>query len=281
MNWLTRHIPGVLFVLIFSVVVQLTIYGLFILNLNRNDVFIVILILIAFGFLATLVIKEISIKCFYKNTTKTSWIETIVEQQSQSLGIGKPQITFSDSAGINAFALGNLTGGGVLVVQQELLRQLTQDEIESVVAHENSHIALRHAMVLTVLQNICFLPVLPFVVTASIVFALIYDIAKFREMFITLQGIFMLLLFPITSFLIASVTRYWEYHADRMAAELVGKDKYIAALRCLQGSFFQHPNLLSTVSLTRSREIKEDWALSHPSLIQRINALRETTCNDG
>lgn len=196
-------------------------------------------------------------------------------RSAQELSISKPAILLSRTAGINAFAIGDLRGKGIIVLQQDIFRQLTQDEIEAVLAHELGHIQLRHAVVLTMLQAICIVAVLPLLLLVSAFIALIYGTRKFRSIFLVLQSLFILVLFPLPAILIAVVTRCWEYDADRVAAGMIGKERYIAALRCLHGSFFQHPNLLGATSLAGARVNKEGWALSHPGLMQRINALRE------
>ncbi|MGD8926630.1 MAG: M48 family metalloprotease, partial [Thioalkalispiraceae bacterium] len=75
----------------------------------------------------------------------------------------------------------------------------------------------------------------------------------------------------------------WEYQADSCAASLVGKQQYLQTLRCLHGSFFQHPNLLNQIgkapikvaTKTQVQPKSQEGGFTHPSLAQRINALQE------
>jgi len=102
----------------------------------------------------------------------------------------------------------------------------------------------------------------------------LFGIRDFRQHFIQVYHLLSILLFPVTTILIALVMRQWEYAVDAQAAQLVGKAKYIAALQCLHGSFFQHPDLLN-LSAGHITGNQDQWALSHPTLKQRIHALRE------
>lgn len=281
MNWLTRHTAIIVLLLITSVFIQLGIFGVYLLGFRFAVVILFALCLPVAGILTTLFIRPACEHYFLAGDSVPVWVDVMLERQAQKLAINKPVIKLSNAAGMNAFAVGDLSGSGVVVLQQEIFRQLTQDEVEAVLAHESSHIAMRHSMVLTLLQGTCALPALPLVLLASLLFSLIYDIGKFRQLLVLFQGFSMTIMFPLTSLLIASFTRFWEYHADSQAAQLVGREKYIAALRCLHGSFFQHPNLLSTASVIHDQTRKEGWALSHPSLMQRINALRSHDMDDG
>lgn len=274
MNWTTKNILLIQPLLVVSVFLQLCLYGVYLLGFTVPEVFVFFCLLLLVGVVFTALINQVCAMIFLPARTMPAWLTVLLEKHCKTLGITKPDVNLSDTPGINAFALGNLTGSGTVILQQEIFSQLTQDEVDAVLAHELSHVAQRHSVVLTFLQGVCMLPLLPIVLLASILFSLIYDTGKFRMIFLTSYNLLTILIFPLASFLVAGITRIWEYHADRMAAGLVGREKYITALRCLHGSFFQHPNLLSISSESRANTTKEGWALSHPSLTQRINILR-------
>jgi heat shock protein HtpX len=258
-----------------AVYTQLLFYGSWLMNFSIEQVTLVYSLMLATGLVATYVARMLGRQIFIVTENLPGWTGMFLGKSAQKLSANTPEILLSRTAGINAFAIGDLSHKGVIVLQQDIFRQLTQDEIEAVLAHELSHIYLHHAAVLTVLQAICIVAVLPLLLLVTAFIALIYGTRKFRSIFLILQNLFILVLFPLPAVMIAAVTRCWEYDADRVAASLVGKDRYIAALRCLHGSFFQHPNLLGATSLTGARIHKEGWALSHPGLMQRINALRD------
>ena len=176
--------------------------------------------------------------------------------------------------GLNAFALQGFSKRGHILLNAAILQQLNQDEIEAVLAHECSHLKRYHAMILTIVQGMILPVTLPIAALASLFYAFIYGLDKFRSAVLTLNHIMTVVLFPLTSIGIALFTRFWEFEADRMAASAIGSEKYINVLTCLHGSFFQHPNLLE-ISVQANAQGRFAWALSHPSLAQRINALME------
>jgi len=274
-GYLARYTLLVFLISLFTVFLQLYIYGAYLWDLSVAQIAVIFCIMLAAGLLTTIFARWLCRLIFFPSSSLPAWVSSFLARQADVLSMITPEILLSRTAGINAFAISDLLHHGILVVQQEIFTQLTQDEIEAVLAHELSHLKLRHAVVLTVLQGMCIVPLLPLILLATALIALIYDTKIYRSIFLTLQSVFILIIFPLPGIFIATITRYWEYSADKMAATIVGKEKYIAALRCLHGSFFQHPNLLSATTLTKTRISKEGWALSHPGLMQRINALRD------
>lgn len=203
-----------------------------------------------------------------------AWMSQTIAQLSHRLGIRQPDLFTLSTEGINAFALGDARIGGMVFFHGQVLSHLTQDEVEAVFAHELTHLDAGHAMLMTFLQGMTAPLLAPAAVCAGLFMSLLFGMQGFRQYFVQVYHLLNILLFPITSLLVAVVMRQWEYTADAQAARLVGKPKYIAALQCLHGSFFQHPDLLN-LSASRSALGKDQWALSHPRLKQRIHALRE------
>lgn len=203
-----------------------------------------------------------------------AWLHRLVSELSNRLGIQKPALHPLSAEGINAFALGDARTGGVVFFHRQMLLQLTQDEVEAVLAHELAHLDAGHTMMMTFLQGMTAPLLAPVAVCASLFISMLFGIRGIRQHFIQIYHMLNVLLFPLTSLLIALVMRQWEYAADAQAARMVGKAKYIAALQCLHGSFFQQPDLLS-LSSSRAFPENDQWALSHPRLKQRIQALRE------
>jgi len=206
--------------------------------------------------------------------TPPEWMRQVVLQLSHGLGIKPPDLYTLASEGINAFALGDARASGAVFFHGHMLAHLTQDEVESVLAHELAHLASGHAMVMTFLQGMTAPLIAPLAAFVGFFMSLLFGIRGFKQHFIQVYHMLSVLLFPVTTLLIALVMRQWEYAADARAARLVGKAKYIAALQCLHGSFFQHPDLLN-LSAGQSASDNDQWALSHPSLKQRMHALRE------
>lgn len=224
--------------------------------------------------LLCLVVLPAFCRVLFPGVTPPPWMIQLVSELSHRLGISQPALYALSTEGINAFALGDARASGVVFFHGQILAHLTQDEVESVLAHELAHLASGHAMLMTFLQCMIAPLIVPLAACAGLFLSLLFGIRSIRQHSIQVYHMLSMLLFPVTSILIALVMRQWEYAADAKAARLVGRDKYIAALQCLHGSFFQHPDLLNP-SAGKSSTDKDQWALSHPSLKQRIHALRE------
>ena len=229
--------------------------------------------LMLFALLCLLMLR-VMCRSLFARAVLPGWMKQLVTQLSHRLGISQPELYALSTEGINAFALGDARTSGVVFFHVQMLTHLTQDEVESVIAHELVHLASGHAMLMTFLQGMTALLLAPLAAGAGFFMSLLFGIRGFRQHFIQVYHMLSVLVFPVTTILIALVMRQWEYAVDAQAARLVGKAKYIAALQCLHGSFFQHPDLLN-LSAGRTSANTDQWALSHPSLKQRIHALRE------
>ena len=214
---------------------------------------------------------------------RIQWLSMMNQQLSIRANIMQPEICILNTAGINAFALDSLFGRGYVLLHGQIISSLTHDEVEAVLAHEISHIAKGHASILTFVQGMTVVFTLPVAFILSVATGIFTGFTHFRRRLIKLNSLILFLSFPLTSLLVMMVTRQWEYEADRHAAEMIGRQQYLQVLRCLHGSFFQHPNLFSRSTWLPDKDtnVLNKWlkrpvsGLSHPSLAQRINALQE------
>lgn len=204
-----------------------------------------------------------------------AWLQPTLRALAKRMQLPEPELHTLNTSGINAFALHGFFDRGHILINNETLTHLHEEEVEAVLAHECSHIAHYHAIVLTVIQGMAFPLTMPISLLLGLLYSVIYGTENFRRVFLTVHQMSTIMLFPLTSMGLALFTRLWEFAADRQAADAVGLEKYIAALKCLHGSFFQHPNLLNLTGEAGGKNAKHGWALSHPSLAQRINALLE------
>lgn len=260
-------------VLIMSLFAHIWIYLTVLLGLSFAWTVAITAGLIFFALLCLLLLR-LFCRTWFVNASPAEWMRQIVLHLSQRLGMSPPELYTLASDGINAFALGDARTSGAVFFHRQMLTHLTQDEVESVLAHELAHLAAGHARLMTFLQGMIAPLIVPMAVCAGFFISLLFGIRGFRQHFIQVYHMLSVLLFPVTTVLIALVMRQWEYKADAQAAKLVGKAKYIAALQCLHGSFFQHSDLLN-LSTAQATPDNDQWALSHPSLKQRIHALRE------
>jgi heat shock protein HtpX len=211
-----------------------------------------------------------------KRVSAPGWLRSITQQLAQRLTIAEPEVHILRTDGLNAFAIDNLTRRGHIMLHQQIISSLTHDEIEAIVAHEMCHIEKGHAGVLTFMQGVMLPISLPLSLLICIVFCLVTGFDQFKPKLLQVNSFLSFALFPFTSVVLLLVSRGWEYEADACASSLVGKNQYLQVLRCLHGSFFQHPNFLATIK-KHGKTKTRDGGITHPSLTQRINALQESS----
>ena len=207
------------------------------------------------------------------------WLINTVSRQAQAAGIGMPEVAIYDSPDINAFATGMLRNDSLVAVSTGLLRGMTRDEAEAVLAHEVSHVANGDMVTLALIQGV----VNTFVFFLSRVVGHIIDRAVFK----TERGhgpaywvttiIAQLVLGILASAIVMWFSRQREYRADAGAAYLEGKQKMISALERLQKSANQPhlPEQLEAFGISggMATGLKRLF-MSHPPLSERIEALR-------
>ena len=208
------------------------------------------------------------------------WLLNAVKRQANAAGIGMPEVAIYDAPDINAFATGMFRNDALVAVSTGLLRGMTRDEAEAVLAHEVSHVANGDMVTLALIQGV----VNTFVFFLSRVIGHIID----RAIFKTERGhgpaywvttiIAQLVLGILASAIVMWFSRHREYRADAGAASLEGKQKMISALERLQKSVNQPhlPEQLEAFGISGGMAAGlKSLFMSHPPLADRIEALRK------
>ncbi len=210
-----------------------------------------------------------------RNATE-QWLVATVARQAKAAGIGMPEVAIYDSPEMNAFATGMNRNDALVAVSSGLLRNMREDEVEAVLAHEVSHIANGDMVTLTLIQGV----VNTFVIfLARLVAGMLNNnsnnnqgggLAYFATV-IVLEMVFGVL----ASIIVMWFSRQREYRADAGAAKLEGgPQKMIAALERLK---YNHESRLEGSMMAfgiAGGAKKSELFLSHPPLDKRIAALR-------
>lgn len=222
-------------------------------------------------------------------TEKEYWLLNTIKHQANQAGIKAPEVAIYHAPDINAFATGARRDASLVAVSTGLLKSMNPDEAEAVLAHEVSHIANGDMITMTLLQGI----VNTFVIFVSRIIAqlmsgflsnnnnnessesnegshginqIIYFIAS-----MLLEVIFGILASIITMWF----SRHREFHADAGSANLVGREKMIAALQRLKTSCEpQEDGSMMAFCINGRFKSFSELFLSHPPLDKRIEALR-------
>jgi heat shock protein HtpX len=88
----------------------------------------------------------------YIKPGESPWLEKTVKELSDKSGILMPKLAIVPNKSPNAFTFGRRSSSAVLAVHEGLLRDLSQDEVRAVIAHELGHIKHKDYIVMTVLS---------------------------------------------------------------------------------------------------------------------------------
>lgn len=213
------------------------------------------------------------------NTQAERWLLATVRQQADKVGIKMPEVAIFDSPEVNAFATGMTKNSSLVAVSTGLLRGMTQEEVEAVLAHEVSHIANGDMVTLTLIQGVLN----TFVMFLSRVIGNIVDKAVFKTkdgngpaFFITMI-IAEMVLGVLASIIVMWFSRQREFRADAGAANLASSQKMIAALERLKNAHEPTvlPKQMAAFGISSFGGGMSQLFASHPSLDDRINALKE------
>ncbi|ODP96584.1 protease HtpX [Salinivibrio sp. SS2] len=207
------------------------------------------------------------------------WLMNTVSQQAQRAGIGMPTVAIYNSPDINAFATGAKRDDSVVAVSTGLLQNMTRDEAEAVLAHEVSHIANGDMVTMTLMQGV----VNTFVIFISRVIAGAVSGMNSDEegegggnwmMYFLVSSVLEIVFGILASILTMWFSRHREFRADAGSAQLVGKQKMIAALERLKVS--HEPKLEGSMMAfgINGKKTLSELFMTHPPLEKRIDALR-------
>lgn len=207
------------------------------------------------------------------------WLYTTVERQAKQAGIGMPEVAIYDSPEMNAFATGMSRNSALVAVSTGLLRNMREDEVEAVLAHEVSHIANGDMVTLTLIQGVVntFVIFLARLIGGALNSNNSDDEQQsqgfgYMMTVMVLEMLFGWLATPIVMWF----SRQREYRADAGAAALVGSKNMIAALERLKHN---HESRLDGSMMAfgiANKPAKSELFLSHPPLEKRIAALRDS-----
>ena len=215
------------------------------------------------------------------HTDQEQWLYRTVQSQAQAAGIGMPEVAIYDAPDMNAFATGMFRNSALVAVSTGLLRGMSRDEVEAVLAHEVSHVANGDMITLALIQGV----VNTFVFFLSRVIGHVVD----RVVFKTERGhgpaywitaiAAQVILGIVASAIVMWFSRQREFRADAGGADLAGRHKMVSALRRLQQSANQPhlPEQLEAFGISGGMGggFKRLF-MSHPPLEERIEVLQRS-----
>lgn len=217
------------------------------------------------------------------------WLVETVRRQAQAAGIGMPEVAIYEAPEINAFATGANRNKALVAVSTGLLRAMSRDEAEAVLAHEVSHIANGDMITMALIQGVLN----TFVIVLARLVGRVVDgllsgnrsdngggmgLGYFATVFV-LEIVFGL----FASMIAMWFSRHREFRADAGGARLAGRAKMIAALERLALSYGHSTLPRQVQAFGISGSVGRGLArlfMSHPPLAERIQALREARLDE-
>lgn len=212
-------------------------------------------------------------------------LTSMVERLAQLADVPVPRLAVMPTRMPNAFATGRNPKHAVITVTQGLVDQLSDQELEAVLAHELTHIKNRDVAVITIASF--FAMIASFIVQQFFFFGLMAEDDRDRRggQAIIFVWFASLVVWALSYVLIRTLSRYREYAADRGSAILTGHPGYLAsALRRISANINRTPqrdlrqaenfNAFFIMPAIRKDSIMELFA-THPSLEHRIDRLEK------
>ena len=218
-------------------------------------------------------------------------LHAMVERLCAMAGLPKPRVAVVDTDVPNAFATGRNPQHAAIAVTTGLWRRLEPQEVESVLAHELSHVANRDVLVMTIASFFAMLA------------ALLTRFGLYAGMFGGFGGgnrnnnnnnqvpvwliVFLVsvVVYAISFILIRTISRYREYAADRGSAIITGApENLMSALHKISSGITQIPqrdlrevegmNAFFIIPASVKGSMSSLF-MTHPPLEKRLAALAE------
>jgi heat shock protein HtpX len=206
-----------------------------------------------------------------------------VEKLCREADLPKPRIAIMQSPMPNAFATGRSPKHAVVACTDSIMRLLTRDELEAVLAHELSHVKNRDILTMTLAS---FIAMITSMIMQSFFFSALFG-GNSREnggawIVIWLVSI---IVYIISTLLILALSRYREFAADRGSALITRNPRaLISALSKISGRIDVLPpqakepvanaNAFFIIPASTGNMLRELLS-THPSLDKRIANLEK------
>jgi len=185
--------------------------------------FVLALIFMGIQFLISPSIVAWSTRLHYLQPGEYPWLENTVKDLASASKVAMPKLAIVPNPTPNAFVFGNSSSKMTLAVHEGLLRQLNEDEVRGVIAHEVGHIRHRDSIVMTFLSAI---PLIAYMIARSTLF--IGTGGRDRERsagYLALAGIAALVVYFVAQLLVLRLSRLREHFADVYSGYVTGSPR--------------------------------------------------------
>jgi len=165
----------------------------------------------------------------YLKPGENQWLESTVKELAEKSGVPTPRVATVPNNTPNAFVFGRSSNSATLAVHDGLLRNLNEDEVRGVIAHELGHVRHRDFIVMTILSA---LPLIAYIVAqfafrAGVMSSYSRRRNKEGDVGIALLaiGAISFVVYIITFLAVMRLSRLREHYADAYSAYLTGSPR--------------------------------------------------------
>ena len=163
----------------------------------------------------------------YLKPGENPWLESTVKELADKSGIPMPRLATVPNNTPNAFTFGRTTSSATLAVHEGLLKQLNENEIKGVIAHELGHIKHKDYIVMTVLSA---LPLIAYLIAQATLYAGAFSGGRRNSKdnsgaVLIIIGVIAFAIYIITFLIIMRLSRLREHYADAYSAYVTGSPR--------------------------------------------------------
>jgi heat shock protein HtpX len=163
----------------------------------------------------------------YLQPGENPWLENTVKELAGKSGIPMPKLATVPNDTPNAFTFGRTTNSATIAVHEGLLRQLNEDEVRGVIAHELGHIKHKDYIVMTVLSS---LPLIAYMIAQVTLRAGMFSGGRRNNKdnsgaaLLVIAGI-SFAVYAVTFLIVMRLSRLREHFADAYSAYVTGQPR--------------------------------------------------------
>ncbi len=163
----------------------------------------------------------------YLKPGENPWLEKTVKEIADKSGLPMPRLATVPNNTPNAFTFGRSTNSATLAVHEGLLKQLNQDEIKGVIAHELGHVKHKDYIVMTVLSA---LPLIAYLIAQASLYAGAFSGGRRNSkdnsgVALIIIGIIAFAIYILTFIIVMRLSRLREHYADAYSAYVTGNPR--------------------------------------------------------